>query len=65
MACLDDAGCRVITGNQGIDHAAVARFARRHRDALTGLFVQVLAVCAREGVHLLNKYLVFPSFWVS
>ena len=50
MACLDDVGCRVITGNQAIDHATVARFARRHRDALTGLFVQVLAVCAREGL---------------
>jgi transposase len=50
MACLDDVGCRVITGNQAVDHAAVARFARRHRDALTGLFVQVLAVCARDGL---------------
>lgn len=50
MACLDDVGCRVITGNIAVDHATVARFARRHRDALTGLFVQVLAVCAREGL---------------
>jgi len=50
MACLDDVGCRVITGNQAIDHATVARFVRRHRDPLTGLFVQVLAVCAREGL---------------
>ena len=50
MACFDDVGCRVITGNQAVDHATVARFARRHRDALTGLFVQVLAVCAREGL---------------
>lgn len=50
MACLDDVGCRVITGNQAVDHATVARFVRRHRDALTSLFVQVLAVCAREGL---------------
>jgi transposase len=50
MACLDDVGCRVITGNQAVDHATVARFVRRHRDALTGLFVQVLAICAREGL---------------
>ncbi len=50
MACFDDVGCRVITGNQAVDHATVARFARRHRDALTGLFVQVLAICAREGL---------------
>lgn len=50
MACFDDVGCRVITGNQAIDHATVARFVRRHRDPLTGLFVQVLAICAREGL---------------
>jgi transposase len=50
MACLDDVGCRVITGNQAVDHATVARFVRRHRDALTSLFVQVLAICAREGL---------------
>ena len=50
MACFDDVGCRVITGNQAVDHATVARFVRRHKDALTGLFVQVLAVCAREGL---------------
>ena len=31
MACFDDVGCRVITGNQAIDHATVARFVRRHR----------------------------------
>ena len=50
MACLNDVGCRVITGNIAVDHATVARFVCRHRDALTGLFVQVLAVCAREGL---------------
>ena len=50
MACFDDVGCRVITGNQSVDHATVARFVRRHKDALTGLFVQVLAICAREGL---------------
>jgi len=49
-ACFDDVGCRVITGNLQVDHATVARFVRRHRDALTGLFVQVLAVCARDGL---------------
>jgi len=49
-ACFDDVGCRVITGNLHVDHATVARFVCRHRQALTGLFVQVLAVCAREGL---------------
>jgi transposase len=50
MACFDDVGCRVITGNLHVDHATLARFVRRHRQALTALFVQVLAVCAREGL---------------
>lgn len=49
-ACLDDVGCRIITGNQHIDHATVARFLRRHRDRLKGLFVQVLALCAVRGL---------------
>jgi Transposase domain (DUF772) len=39
-ACLDDVGCRIITGNQHIDHATVARFLRRHREGLKTLFVQ-------------------------
>jgi transposase len=49
-ACLDDVGCRIITGNQHIDHATVARFLRRHREVLKTLFVQVLALCARRGL---------------
>jgi transposase len=52
-ACLDDVGCRIITGNQHIDHATVARFLRRHQEGLNELFVQVLALCAqRELVDL-------------
>lgn len=49
-ACLDDVGCRIITANQRIDHATVARFIRRHRRALKELFVQVLALCVRRGL---------------
>jgi transposase len=49
-ACLDDVGCRIITGNQHIDHATVARFLRRHREGMKALFVQVLALCARRGL---------------
>ncbi len=50
MACLDDVGARVITGNRQVDHATVARFVKHHTDALTRLFVQVLAVCAKDGL---------------
>jgi transposase len=49
-ACLDDVGCRILTGNQHIDHATVARFLRRHREGLKALFVQVLALCAQRGL---------------
>jgi transposase len=49
-ACVDDVGCRIITANHRVDHATIARFIGRHRAALDGLFVQVLAVCARWGL---------------
>lgn len=49
-ACVDDVGCRIITANHRVDHATIARFIGRHRAALDGLFVQVLAVCARRGL---------------
>jgi transposase len=49
-ACVDDLGCRVLTGNRQPDHATVARFVRRHASALKGLFVQVLVVLAGDGL---------------
>ncbi|MGI5240505.1 transposase [Dactylosporangium sp. CA-139066] len=49
-ACLGDVGCRIITSNQHIDHATIARFLRRHRDRMKALFVQVLALCAQRGL---------------
>jgi hypothetical protein len=49
-ACVDDLGCRVLTGNRQPDHATVARFVRRHAGALRGLFVQVLVVLAADGL---------------
>ncbi|WP_331730570.1 transposase (plasmid) [Kitasatospora sp. NBC_00070] len=52
-ACWDDLGCRIITANRAVDHSTIARFVQRHRDALTQLFVQVLALCGnRELVDL-------------
>jgi transposase len=60
-ACLDDVGCRIITGNQQIDHATVARFLRRHREGLKALFVQVLALLARRGLMDLSAVAVDGS----
>ena len=41
---------RVIAANLQPDHATLARFRRRHQDAVAGLFVQVLALCIAEGL---------------
>jgi transposase len=49
-SCWDDVGCRVITSSHVPDHATIARFVSRHRRALKQLFVQALALCARQGL---------------
>lgn len=49
-ACVRDVAFRVLAGNQVPDHATIARFFRRHRKALTGLFAQVLRLCAEAGM---------------
>ncbi len=51
--CAHDVAFRVLAGNQLPDHATIARFFRRHRKPLTGLFAQVLRLCHEAGmVHL-------------
>jgi len=49
-SCAHDVAFRVLAGNQLPDHATIARFFRRHRKALTGLFAQVLRLCAEAGM---------------
>src|SRR4051812_47380005 len=48
--CREDVAFRVITANLVPDHATVARFRVRHEDALSGLFGQVLGLCADAGL---------------
>jgi transposase len=48
--CRQDIAYRVITGNQTPDHATIARFIRRHQQALNELFGGVLRLCARAGL---------------
>ena len=48
--CADDVAFRVLAGNQLPDHATIARFFRRHRKPLTGLFAQVLRLCHEAGM---------------
>jgi len=46
----DDVACRVIAVNQAPDHATLARFRRRHQDAIVGVFCQVVGLCVSEGL---------------
>src|SRR5919107_82448 len=48
--CREDVAFRVITANRAPDHATIARFRVRHEAALSELFAQVLALCARAGL---------------
>lgn len=47
---VEDVAFRVVAANQQPDHATIARFRANHEAAIAGLFGQVLAVCAREGL---------------
>jgi transposase len=46
----DDVAYRVLAANQRPDHATLARFRRRHQDAIAGLFGQVLGLCVKAGL---------------
>ena len=48
--CRQDVAFRVICGNLVPDHATIARFLRRHEQALCGLFGSVLGLCERAGL---------------
>jgi transposase len=48
--CVDDVAFRVISCNRQPDHSTIARFLIRHRDAVEGLFFEVLAMCQRSGM---------------
>jgi len=47
---VEDVAFRVVAANQQPDHATIARLRATHEAAIAGLFGQVLAVCAREGL---------------
>jgi transposase len=48
--CVEDVAFRVIAANRQPDHATIARFLVRHREALSELFFQVLELCRRAGM---------------
>ena len=47
---VEDVAVRVVAANQRPDHATLARFRRRHQDAIAGLFAQVLGLCFDAGL---------------
>jgi transposase len=48
--CAVDVAFRVIAANRQPDHATIARFLIRHREAVCGLFLGVLELCRRAGM---------------
>ena len=48
--CREDIAFRVLSANQQPDHATICRFRQRHEQALDGLFVEVLRLCAEAGL---------------
>ena len=48
--CVRDVAYRVLAGNRVPDHATIARFRDRHRQALPAVFVQVLRLCGDAGL---------------
>ena len=49
-ACRTDAAYRVICGDVVPDHATIARFLIDHEQAIKGVFVDVLRLCAAAGL---------------
>jgi transposase len=48
--CQEDIAFRVLAANQTPDHVTIARFRVRHEQALAGLLVQSLKLCAAAGM---------------
>jgi transposase len=48
--CHEDIAVRVLSGNSAPDHVTIARFRVRHEQALAGLLVQSLRLCAAAGM---------------
>jgi transposase len=48
--CHEDIALRVLAGNTIPDHVTIARFRVRHEQALAGLLIQSLKLCAAAGM---------------
>lgn len=54
-ACHDDVAFRFLAANAAPDQRSIARFRRRHLDALKGLFLQSLLLCRKAGMVRLGR----------
>ena len=50
LACEERLDFRALVGSERPDHSTIAQFRKDHRDALSELFVQVLALCRDAGL---------------
>lgn len=48
--CSSDVAYRVISADSIPDHATIARFRAEHQEAIKGVFVDVLRICAKAGL---------------
>lgn len=48
--CVEDVASRFVAANRAPDHVTINRFRSRHQDALSGLFGDVLGLCAQAGM---------------
>jgi len=49
-ACEERLDVRALVGSEHPDHSTIAKFRKDHLEALSGLFVQVLALCRDAGM---------------
>ena len=53
--CWDDVAFRFLSAGAAPDYRSIARFRRRHLEALAGLFLQALRLCQRAGMVRLGR----------
>jgi transposase len=53
--CHEDVAVRYLTSDQRPDYRSIARFRRRHLDALAELFLQALRLCQKAGLVRLGR----------
>src|SRR3989441_9636299 len=53
--CHDDVAFRYLAAGAAPDYRSIARFRRRHLEALAGLFLQALQLCQKAGMVRLGK----------